>query len=63
MAALPLYQPFLHDLRIRLAHLMGFLNGYRPYPDHLVAECHHFPDGEEELYVISQDARAETKTR
>ena len=42
---------------------MGFLNGYRSYPDNLVAEGHYLPDGEEELHVVSKDACIEAETR
>ena len=63
MASIPLHQPLVHTVCLRLAHEVGSANGYCFDSHHNAAETHYLPHGEEELYVKRKDARSETQTR
>ena len=59
LVAAALDQPLVYALCLRLADWSGTEYGYCPHPHHHPAESHHLPNGEEELYVECQDARAQ----
>ena len=49
--------------RLHMALRLGIAHGYRAHPHHHLAEGHHLPHGEEELYELGEDACAQTETR